>query len=95
MGWVILSADDPLKVLARAEEPVLFAELPFEAAGASPEWPNLTPWVTFADGLQRVGTDEFVVWYGAGDTNVAAARLKVTTPAHAASSRQRGWSVNQ
>ena len=33
--------------------------------------------VVFTDGLQKVAPDEFVAWYGAGDTNVGAVRFKV------------------
>jgi hypothetical protein len=73
-------ADDPLTVLARAEETLLFAELPFETTGTNASGPLQTPWVVFTDGLQKVGPDEFIVWYGAGDTNVAGARIKVTVP---------------
>ena len=69
-----------LKVIARATETLIFPTLPFETGqGQAP--PFQTPWVVFTTGLQRVGVDEFVVWYGAGDTNVGAARIKVTVPA--------------
>jgi hypothetical protein len=76
LGWVILDGTDPLKVVARAEEPIAFAELPFETVG-SPGAPTQTPFVIFTDGLQKVAPDEFVAWYGAGDTNVGAVRFKV------------------
>jgi predicted GH43/DUF377 family glycosyl hydrolase len=79
LGWMILDGDDPLRVIARAVETLLYAELPFETVG-SHDFPTQTPWVIFSDGLQKVGTDEFVVWYGAGDSNTAAARIKVTVP---------------
>jgi len=80
LGWMILDGNDPLKVVARATETLIFAELPFETGqGQAP--PYQTPWVVFTTGLQRVGIDDFVVWYGAGDTNVGAARIKVIVPA--------------
>ena len=79
LGWMILDKDDPTTVIARAEEALLFAELPFETVGPA-SFPTQTPWVVFTDGLQRLGNDEFVVWYGAGDTNTAAARIKVNVP---------------
>ena len=80
LGWMILDGNDPLKVIARATETLIFPTLPFETGqGQAP--PFQTPWVVFTTGLQRVGVDEFVVWYGAGDTNVGAARIKVTVPA--------------
>ena len=31
--------------------------------------------------VHTLGVDEFVVWYGAGDTNVGAARIRVSVPA--------------
>lgn len=80
LGWMILDGDDPLRVVARAEETLLFPELPFESGAGQPP-PFQTPWVVFTTGLQRVGVDEFVVWYGAGDTNVGAARIRVSVPA--------------
>ena len=76
---MILDREDPLTVVARAEETLLFPELPFETGQAQGP-PFQTPWVVFTTGLQRVGVDEFIVWYGAGDTNVGAARIKVTVP---------------
>jgi predicted GH43/DUF377 family glycosyl hydrolase len=40
-----------------------------------------TPWVVFSNGLQRLaGKDEFVVWYGAGDSSVMAASIRVKIP---------------
>ena len=76
---MILDGADPTKVIARADDALLFAEFDFETLGA-PGYPTQTPWVVFTDGLQKVGEDEFVVWYGAGDTNTGAARIKVTVP---------------
>ena len=81
LGWMILDKDDPLTVIARAEETLLFAELPFETTGTAATGPLQTPWVVFTDGLQKVAPDEFIVYYGGGDTNVGAARIKVTVPA--------------
>ena len=54
----------PFAVSSRAEEALLFAELPFETLGSASH-PVQTPWVIFTDGLQKVGVDEFIVWYGA------------------------------
>ena len=79
LGWMVLDGSDPLRVLARAKETLLFPALPFESGEGQPA-PFQTPWVVCATGLQRVGVDEFVVWYGAGDTNVGAARIRVTVP---------------
>ena len=43
--------------------------------------PTQTPWVVFTDGLQPLGNDTFVVYYGGGDTSVGAAMIKVHLPA--------------
>ena len=45
VGWMILDKDDPLKVVARAEETLLFAELPFETTGTNATGKLQTPWV--------------------------------------------------
>jgi hypothetical protein len=94
LGWMILDKDDPLRAVARAQETLLFAELPFETLGSA-SYPVQTPWVIFTDGLQKVGVDEFIVWYGAGDTNVAAARIKVTVPPSSSSSSAAAVVVDQ
>lgn len=72
MGWAVLDRDDPTRVVARGAEPLLTAQLPFEMKGHTPE-------VVFADGLRPMGGDEFIVTYGAADTDVGAVRIKVTT----------------
>ena len=76
---MILDGTDPLTVLARSDAPLLYAELEFETTG-SKAYPVQTPWVIFTDGLQRVGEDEFIVYYGGGDTSVGATRIKVHVP---------------
>jgi predicted GH43/DUF377 family glycosyl hydrolase len=70
VGWVILDAADPTRVVARGNTPLLAAEFPFEVIGHVPE-------VVFADGLRPMGNDEFVVTFGAGDDTVGAGRFKV------------------
>ena len=51
----------------------------FETTGSRLH-PVQTPFVVFANGLERTGDDAFTLWYGAGDTNVGAARLRVRVP---------------
>ena len=63
-------------IVARSDGPLLAAALPFEVTGQ-------TPLVIFANGLQPVGAvdaDEFVITYGAADTDVGAAKIKVAFP---------------
>ena len=98
VGWMILDQHDPSKVLARSEQPLLFAQLLPETVGNAtakclpctngdchPQGLygcTQTPWVVFSNGLQKLpGKDEFVVWFGAGDTNVGAASIRVNIPA--------------
>jgi predicted GH43/DUF377 family glycosyl hydrolase len=50
IGWLILDQKNPLKVLDRAQAPIVFPEHAWEAGGAGLQ----TPWVTFADGLQAL-----------------------------------------
>jgi len=76
---MVLDGEDPLRIVARSEEPILFPELEFETVGSA-AYPVQTPWVVFTDGLQVLGNDTFTVWYGAGDTNVGAATIRVTVP---------------
>ena len=80
MGWMILDKDDPSKIVARAEHTLLHAELPFETTGTNATGPLQTNWVVFTDGLEALGNDEFIVYYGGGDTVVGAAKIKVTVP---------------
>ena len=57
-------------IVARSDGPLLASVLPFELKGQ-------TPMVIFADGLIPLGNDEFIITYGAADTDVGAARIKV------------------
>jgi predicted GH43/DUF377 family glycosyl hydrolase len=70
VGWAILDRNDPSVIVARSDRPLLAAELPFETSGQ-------TPLVVFADGLIALGDDEFIVTYGAADSDVGAAKIKV------------------
>jgi len=74
VGWMVLDKDDPLKVIARSDDPLLVPSLPWEEQGN-------TPSVIFADGLMAAGNDEFVVFYGAADTVVGAAKVRVVPSA--------------
>eukprot|EP00659_Diplonema_papillatum_P001355 gene1355-2097_t len=72
LGWVVLDYGDPTRVLARAAEPLMVATAPYEKKG-------FTPNVIFATGLAATETpDTFVVYYGAADTVVASATVRVT-----------------
>jgi len=70
IGWAILDGDNPKNAVARGSRALLVAELPFEVNGH-------TPRALFANGLRPMGQDEFIVTFGAADTDVGAARIKV------------------
>ena len=76
VGWAVLDAADPSRIVARAQAPLLIPELPYEANCASQEECQ-QPFVVFSTGLKPLGGDEFLVLYGGADSVVGAARLFV------------------
>ena len=70
LGWAILDGDDVTKVLARAPEPLVYAQLTWEVGG-------FTDLVVYSDGIKPEGGDEFTVFAGGGDRVVEAFRIKV------------------
>ena len=66
----ILDRDDPTVVVARGATPALTATLPFETTGHTPK-------CVFADGLRPMGNDEFMILFGAADTDVGGALVKI------------------
>lgn len=80
LGWAILSGDDPTKVLARSEQPILSPELDWERCdNDNPQWAQrgLTPLVIFVEGWKQTGVDSFSVWYQGCDSTIGLAELKV------------------
>ena len=79
MGWCVLDIDNPETVLYVSDTPALVPQEPYEIElGAIPQ---LDPAnfitgvrVVFAQGLVEVG-DDLIVYYGAADVAVAAARV--------------------
>lgn len=76
-GWVVLNGSNPLDVLARSETPLLMPKYLWEVTG-------LTPYVIFIEAMrpyalagQPPQPDTFVVYYGAADTHVGCAIVKV------------------
>ena len=90
IGYLILDKDDPTKVIARADKPIVAGcdcskSVPGQgkaclACGAPYDIAGQTPQVTFADGLRPMGNDEFVITYGAADQVVGATRIKIHLP---------------
>ena len=61
-------------MLARADEPLVHAQLPWEKAG-------YTSSVIYTEGIKPEGDDTFILYAGAADRVVEAFRVKVTVPA--------------
>ncbi|PJC42620.1 MAG: hypothetical protein CO040_03545, partial [Candidatus Pacebacteria bacterium CG_4_9_14_0_2_um_filter_36_8] len=66
---LLLDSDDPAKIIGRTTEPFLEPELEYEVKG-------LIPNVVFPSGAMVRG-DDLLVFYGAADTVVAMAKLKL------------------
>jgi len=75
LGWAILDAKNLTKVLARAEEPLVYAQLPWEVDG-------FTPLVVYTMGIKSEGNDLFTLYAGGGDRVVEAFSVKVTGSGH-------------
>lgn len=71
VGFVILNGTDPTQILQRSEQPIFSPELDWEIQG-------LTPNVVFAEGWFPLGSDTFLMFYGAADTYVGAAVVSVS-----------------
>ncbi|MDB4893230.1 MAG: glycosidase related protein [Gemmatimonadetes bacterium] len=79
MGWMLLDRDTPEKVLYVSDAPALTPEAPYEIeAGPIPQvdMANFKTGVrvVFPEGLVERG-DDLVVYYGAADVSVGAARV--------------------
>ncbi len=79
MGWCVLDLDNPEKVVYVSDTPPLRPEAPYEIEmGPIPQLDHANfitgVRVVFAQGLVEVG-DDLIVYYGAADVSVAAARV--------------------
>ena len=70
MGAMLLDADDPATVLARSPQPLLVPELEYERSGFLHD-------VVFPSGHVPLGDGRIRVYYGAADSNLAAADFEV------------------
>ena len=73
LGWAILDQHNLTRVLARADKPLVHAQLPWEREGATAE-------VIYTEGVKPEGDDTFVLYAGGGDRVVEAFRVKVNVP---------------
>ena len=70
LGWVVLDGKNWTNVLARAEEPLVYAQLPWETSGYTNE-------VVYVTGVKPEGNNTFLVYAGGGDRVVEAFRIQV------------------
>tara|TARA_B110000211_G_C13525613_1_gene312796 strand:- start:222 stop:446 length:225 start_codon:yes stop_codon:yes gene_type:complete len=71
MGWAIVDKTNFTNILARAEEPLVYAQLPWELNG-------FTDKVVYVTGVKaEKEQDVFTVFAGAGDRVVEAFRIHV------------------
>ena len=71
LGWAILDGKNLTNVLARAAEPLVHAELPWEKTGATDE-------VVYSEGIKPLGDDNFIAYAGGGDRVVEAFSIQVS-----------------
>ncbi|WP_307381845.1 glycoside hydrolase family 130 protein [Chitinophaga terrae (ex Kim and Jung 2007)] len=69
LGALLLDLDDPSKVLARSEDPIMAPEAPYELTGFFSQ-------VVFTNG-HVVRGDELTIYYGAADEVVCAAKFSI------------------
>lgn len=75
LGWAVLGADISTgrpKVLARASEPLLWGNMPFDSHSYD-SGPSV-----YTDGVRALGNDSFIVYAGGADQVVEAVRIQVT-----------------
>ncbi|MGH9430432.1 MAG: glycoside hydrolase family 130 protein [Terriglobia bacterium] len=68
-GWVLFDRQDPTRVLARASEPILRPQTPWEKHGQTPN-------VVFVEGMIRRSA-KWLFYYGGADKYVGVAEAKV------------------
>ena len=86
IGWAILDKDDPTKIVARSNKPLIVATQPWETCQQESNLNKSTttskdcnvPMVVFATGLKPLGNDTFYVIYGGADSVVMVSKIKVT-----------------
>jgi predicted GH43/DUF377 family glycosyl hydrolase len=73
LGWAVLDGDISTgKVLARASEPLLWGDMPFDKSSYD-SGPSV-----YTDGVRSLGNDTFIVYAGGADQVVEAVRIQVS-----------------
>ena len=82
LGWAILDGADPTVVVARSPDAMLVPSAEWETCAAVGKgYACQEPEVLFSTGMKPLGGDEFLVFYGAADTDVGVAKIKVNIAA--------------
>ena len=79
VAFVLLSEDDPTRIVFRTPVPILNCEMGWEI-GLEP-WLRLTPYVVFTEGMRRYpegGEHSYLMYYGGADSVVGAAVATLT-----------------
>jgi predicted GH43/DUF377 family glycosyl hydrolase len=83
-GWVLFDKNDPRRVIARSQRPILVPTLPWERAGNVPNVIFLEgavhPHWTFTTPVS--GTIAFTGYYGGADKYIGAAWIELRIPGH-------------
>jgi len=69
LGALLLDLEEPYKVIARSDDPIIIPEAPYETDG-------LMPNVVFTCGALQ-DDDQLTIYYGAADTVIAAAEVSI------------------
>ena len=71
LGALLLDLEDPTKVLARSEEPIMEPVAPYEQTGFFGN-------VVFTNGFYRTGEDTVKIFYGASDEVICSAEFSIS-----------------
>lgn len=65
IGWALFDRNDPSKLIARSDEPILKPEMPYESYG-------IAPYTIFGNALVK-HNGKWIIYYGCADNRIAAA----------------------
>lgn len=78
IGWAILDGSDPTKIVARSNDALILATIsPWETCPQGKGYTCQEPMVVFSTGMKPLGDDEFLVFYGAADSDVGVSKIKI------------------
>jgi predicted GH43/DUF377 family glycosyl hydrolase len=74
-GWAIFDKNDPTRVIARSDKPIVEPKAGWEKKNASPGV-NQVPNVVFVEGMVKDG-NRYLIYYGAADSYVGVAETRL------------------